>query len=294
MEDIDYWADDMLNDTQWGYDSSRYGLSDEMIRNSVERACDFFHVEEPAMIGESYTTGVYVNDADRLDDDVLVFSRAQLAEMGITGQDAFDLVMTHEWTHRMLQPLPTGFDAHQEELCCDFMAGVRAGLNDMDLTQMENSLADTVASATHPAGDLRVQTIEQGEAFARDYMETYGEAPTFDECLEHFTENRPVTSAFGLEDEVTLRMEDSADQTGGLHPFADDSAYAPSFQGSRIKTVKLEQWGGGERSPKVDIYRSSGTSHTYDVKIGNEVVDQINSLASGTKVTVDGCDYKIP
>ena len=156
LQDIfpDAWFDDIRQ---------LYGesLSDEMISQSVEETCDFFHIEEPAIVSEGWTTGVYPNNDFTLQDDVLIFNREQLLDMGISGKDGLDLVMTHEGTHRMLQGMEhLEFDSHQEELCCDYMAGVRAGLNGIDVSQMENSLMYTPESETHPAGVERVESIE--------------------------------------------------------------------------------------------------------------------------------------
>lgn len=165
------------------YDSP---LSSEMIENSVSRACEFFHVDEPLGVLSGETTGVGLGDANFYTDDILFYSQEQLADMGITGQDGLDLVMTHEGAHRMLQGIDTGFNSYQEELCCDYMAGVRAGLNGMDVTQLENSLIDLSQDANHPEGLLRVEAVEQGMAFAQEYMDTHGIPPTFTECLEDF------------------------------------------------------------------------------------------------------------
>lgn len=164
------------------------GLTDGDISQSVHEASTFFNMNDPAAIQESWTTGVFTNMDLTPDDDVLVFSREQMFDMGITDKEGFDLVMTHEGAHRMLQGLheQTGFDSHQEELCCDYMAGVRAGLNDMNFTKMQLSLADASESETHPAGYARVEAIEKGVEFAHEYMKEHGTAPTFSDCLEHF------------------------------------------------------------------------------------------------------------
>ena len=165
------------------YESS---LSTDMIETSVERACDFFHIDHPADINAGPTTGVRLGDMGSYSDDIQFYNRTQLESMGITGQDGLDLVMTHEGTHRILQGMETGFDSYQEELCCDYMAGVRAGLNGMDVSQLENSLIDTSQGLEHPEGSLRVDAIGQGMAFAQSYMETHTLPPTFNECLEDF------------------------------------------------------------------------------------------------------------
>ena len=127
--------------------------------------------------------------------------------MGITEQEGLDLVMTHECAHRVLQGMShLGFDSHQEELCCDFMAGVRAGLNGIDVSQMENSLADTPVSDTHPGGADRVDSIEEGVKFAQEYYAAHGVAPTFSDCLDYFTGNADLAD-LAPDGQITLRPE---------------------------------------------------------------------------------------
>lgn len=131
------------------------GLTDEMIVQSVQEASDFFNMNAPMNIHEDWTTGVMTGMTFTENDDILVFNRQQMLDMGITDKEGFDLVMTHEGAHRKLQGMDTGFNSHQEELCCDYMAGVRAGLNGMSEGKLEASLAGKVASASHPDGALR-------------------------------------------------------------------------------------------------------------------------------------------
>ena len=209
LQDIspDGWFDDIRQ---------LYGesLSDEMISQSVEETCDFFHIEEPAIVSEGWTTGVYANNDFTLQDDVLIFNREQLLDMGISGKDGLDLVMTHEGTHRVLQGMEhLEFDAHQEELCCDYMAGVRAGLNGIDVSQMENSLMYTPESETHPAGVDRVESIEAGVRFAQEYYAEYNMAPTFNECLDNFCEINDVEQS----EQITLREECEPSSLNAYH-----------------------------------------------------------------------------
>ena len=201
LQDIfpDGWFDDVRQ---------MYGenLSDEMISQSVEETCDFFHIDEPAMVSEGWTTGVYPNNDFTLQDDVLIFNREQLLDMGISGKDGLDLVMTHEGTHRVLQGMEhIEFNSHQEELCCDYMAGVRAGLNGIDVSQMENSLMYSPESETHPAGADRVESIEAGVRFAQQYYAEYNMAPTFDECLDDFCEINEIEQ----DEQIVLRSDDA-------------------------------------------------------------------------------------
>lgn len=215
----DIFPDGWFDDVRQLYGES---LSDEMISQSVEETCDFFHIEEPAMVSEGWTTGVYPNNDFTLQDDVLIFNREQLLDMGISGKDGLDMVMTHEGTHRALQGMEhLEFDAHQEELCCDYMAGVRAGLNGIDVSQMETSLMYTPESETHPAGVERVESIEAGVRFAQQYYAEYNMAPTFNECLDNFCEINETEQ----QEQITLREEydssglnayHSSESTGGV------------------------------------------------------------------------------
>ena len=153
--------------TSWFESAQEYfgdGLTDEVVAQSVHEASVFFGMDDPINVHEDWTTGVMTNMSWTENDDVLIFSRDQMAEMGITDKEGFDLVMTHEGAHRALQGMNTGFDSHQEELCCDYMAGVRAGLNGMDEGKMEASLGGTVESETHPDGAARVAAIEAGNS----------------------------------------------------------------------------------------------------------------------------------
>lgn len=164
-----------------------FSLSEQEIAQSVHEASVFFNMDDPSIIAESWTTGVMTNSPDSLQDDVLIFNRDQMTSMGITDKMGFDLVMTHEAAHRALDGLELNFNSHQEELCCDFMAGVRAGLNGLDEYKMEISLGRTNESMSHPGGVDRVIAIEKGVAFAQKYMlENDGEAPSFANCLDEF------------------------------------------------------------------------------------------------------------
>lgn len=216
----DSWFDNLHQ--VWG-DS----LSDEVIIQSVQEASDFFNMNAPMHVHEDWTTGVMTGMSFTEDDDILVFNREQMQSMGITDKEGFDLVMTHEGAHRALQGLDTGFDSHQEELCCDYMAGVRAGLNGMDEGKMAASLAGTEEYETHPDGMARVRAIEDGVSFAHDYMDKHhGTPPSFSDCLEHFEQQYVETH--NTANSINLRPED--DNT--LH------AYSQSEINSRI--IKAE------------------------------------------------------
>ena len=100
-------------------------LPDEMVVNAVKRACDFFGLPMPEI---KYANGVCVwpNDTRTYDDDEFGFNREQLMSLGISGEDSLTLIYTHECAHRTLQGAYN--DAWEEELACDFFAGVHAGM----------------------------------------------------------------------------------------------------------------------------------------------------------------------
>ena len=177
-----------------------FSFSDEVIVESAQQASDFFHIDEPMLIAEDFTTGVYINADTSAADDILVFSRDQLLGMGVTERDGLDLVMTHEAAHRALQGLDCGFNAHEEELCCDFMSGVRAGLNSIDVTQMKESIIGTLPSESHPGGFDRIEAIDAGIDFATKYLSQHGYAPSFNECLDYFQNDAEAMGSYNWDE----------------------------------------------------------------------------------------------
>ena len=258
----DFYLEVCFDDIRQLYGES---LSDEMISLSVEETCDFFHIEEPAIVKEDWTTGVYPNNDFTLQDDVLIFNREQLLDMGISGKDGLDLVMTHEGTHRVLQGMEhLEFDSHQEELCCDYMAGVRAGLNGIDVSQMENSLIYTTESETHPAGIERVESIEAGVRFAQQYYAEYNMAPTFNECLDNFCETNEIEQG----EQIALREEyDSSDlnayysfeSTGGV-AFVD---YEIDDSNPTIKGYTQEEINNKKKKAEQDMSHWKGEMNSH-------------------------------
>lgn len=262
------------------------GLSDEIISQSVQETCDFFHIEEPAIVSEGWTTGVYPNNDFTLQDDVSVFNREQLLDMGISGKDGLDLVMTHEGTHRMLQGMEhLDFDAHHEELCCDYMAGVRAGLNNIDVYQMENALLYTPESESHPAGTERVESIEAGVRFAKEYFAEYNMAPTFNECLDSFCEMNEIEQ----NEPITISNE-SAPSNLNVHCYAESTKIVakedsdtvennPTFKGytqaeinskKKVAESNMNYWKGEMRShgelAKHEMWRESEMAHVKNAE----------------------------
>lgn len=202
-----------------------FNLSDKEIAESVQKASDFFHLNSPKTIREDWTTGVILGMKDKGEDDILCFNREQMKELGITDREGFDLVMTHEGAHRALQSMVTKYDSHQEELCCDFMAGVRAGLNGMDEDKLGSSLEGTFESATHPDGLLRVEAIKSGAQFAKEYMAINDEAPSFSNCLERFDKKLDELSGNICDVGHDINLKEEFEGRDGLKSFVDDRNY---------------------------------------------------------------------
>ena len=202
-----------------------FNLSENEIAESVQKASEFFHLSSPKDIREDWTTGVILGMKQKGNDDVLCFNREQMKEMGITDREGFDLVMTHEGAHRALQFMEGRYNSHQEELCCDFMAGVRAGLNGMDEGKIIRSLEDALESDTHPDGLLRAETISSGAQYAKEYMAINNEAPSFSECLERFDKKLDEMSGNLLDATQEINLKEEMSGNSELKAFVDDKAY---------------------------------------------------------------------
>lgn len=160
-------------------------LTDEMVISAVQKACDFFGIPEVPVINAQGTC-VWSNDPSTYNDDVLGFNRQELMSMGISGEDSLALVYTHECAHRTLQNIYT--DDWEEELACDFFAGVHAGIRGINMANFEAATGDTNGSVSHPSGALRADFIEYGQQIAKE-MRDRGMEVTFEGCIARFNEH---------------------------------------------------------------------------------------------------------
>lgn len=158
-------------------------IPDEAITAAVSNACEFFGLPEVPIVNSDGVC-VWPNDVHTSFDDVIGVNREQLSDMGMISSDSLKLAYTHECAHRALQGYEI-YDGPQEELVCDYFAGIHAGLNDIDSEQFEEALRRTVASESHPDGALRIQSIEYGKQIAAD-IKVQGITPTFEYCLDRF------------------------------------------------------------------------------------------------------------
>lgn len=204
---------------------NNYGftLSDKEIAESVQKASDFFHLNSPKDVREDWTTGVILGMKQKGSDDVLCYNRDQMNKMGITDREGFDLVMTHEGAHRALQFMEDRYNSHQEELCCDFLAGVRAGLNGMDEEKLIQSLENTAETDTHPDGKLRAEVIRAGAQYAKEYMAINNEAPSFSKCLERFDKKLDEMSGSILDVAKDINLKEDDIDNGELRALYVDN-----------------------------------------------------------------------
>ena len=122
--------------------------------------------------------------------------------LGISGEDSLTLIYTHECAHRTLQDAYN--DAWEEELACDFFAGIHAGLKGMNLDNFEASLGSTPGGDTHPNGALRADFIEYGQQVAQE-LKDRGIEPTYNNCLERL--NQHIVEKQGLITEYRERFD---------------------------------------------------------------------------------------
>lgn len=164
-------------------------IHDETINEVVSKACGFFGLPEVPIVN-SEGVCVWSNDVHTMFDDVLGVNREQLSDMGMISDDSLKLAYTHECAHRALQGYDN-YEGSQEELVCDYFAGIHAGLNDIDSEQFEEALGKTTGSETHPNGTLRVEAIEYGKQVASD-IKAQGFEPTFEYCLDRFDDFQSI------------------------------------------------------------------------------------------------------
>lgn len=176
-------------------------LTDEMVLSAITRSCEFFNLPEVPFI-YSEGTCVWPNDTTTYADDVLGFNRAELMSMGISGEDSLTLIYTHECAHRTLQGAYN--DSWEEELACDFFAGVHAGMQDINIDNFEAALGVTEGGDSHPAGALRAEFIEFGQQIA-DEMQERGIEVTYEGCLERL--NQHLEEKEGLIAEYRQRID---------------------------------------------------------------------------------------
>ena len=204
--------DNTLNQLQTEINSTNdCCLPDEMVVDAVRRACDFFKIPEVPIVNAQGTC-VWPNGTDTYNDDVFGFNRDQLMQLGISGVDSLTLIFTHECAHRALQGNCN--DAWEEELACDYFAGIHAGLQGINIDNFESSLGSLPGANTHPNGALRADFIEYGKEIAEE-MKTRGIEITFDKCIDRLNEH--IKEKENLIAEYRLRFGSNASDFAHEH-----------------------------------------------------------------------------
>ncbi len=160
-------------------------LPDESITSAVSDACSFFNLNDTLIINADGVCEWSYDTRTSLD-DVLGVNKEQLSDLGLLNHDSITLAYTHECAHRALQGL-NEFSPKEEELACDFFAGIHAEMMNLDSTSFESALHSFSESETHPDGETRHEGFLHGKEFV-SYLHTQGITPTFDLCLDEFKE----------------------------------------------------------------------------------------------------------
>lgn len=184
--------DDFLRDIEERFRIFRLSSAD--LGNAIESACRFFGIPVPDVIydltDEQNGQTMFVNyNPNTYGDDILCFNLRQLHQLGATHRDAFSLIMTHECAHRYFQR--TTFEgvnngAWEEELACDFFMGVRAAMENMDISGVAAGLGKTASSPTHPDGALRQDIIVFGQQTVAKLQQA-GLPLTLQNCMSQFS-----------------------------------------------------------------------------------------------------------
>ena len=188
-------------------------MTSEMMDDSVARAHDFFDVGSSLEMGLGGQNAFGLEGANHFVGESFgfmgfedsFFNPSQFEGMGLSAQDSLDLLMTHEGTEVLLNGMDTGFNSFQEELCCDYMAGVRAGLIGMDVSHIEHSFSEIPLQMGHADGDYRAAAFAEGVAFANEFVGIHGSEPSFMDCLESYNDGQiahDIADMARLEDQL--------------------------------------------------------------------------------------------
>jgi len=228
---IDSTFETLIHETHAAIQDARdFSLPDDMVICAVNSASDFFGQPHP-YIAHADGTWEMANNPNTFNDDIIGFSRQQMMEMGIYGEDALNLVMTHECCHRALQDYGN-LDPWEHELACDYFAGVRAAMQHLDTTRFENSLVHSTGGETHPIGTLRVDFIEYGEKIAHE-LQHEGIQPTFENCLELFNKHL-------IDEEQTIQHERGIASHHATETHSSQLSFTGKFSESEISRMRSD------------------------------------------------------
>ena len=246
-----------------------YNLPDDVIQNAVHDACGFMQMTD-LEVRMDQSTGVYTHDPTTLNDDVLGFSREQMLNLGIHDEQSLSLICTHEVAHCMLQYLSNTHQLSnwQEELSCDAFIGVRAAIEGIDTTAVEESLGRETPSPTHPNGELRLKYIEIGKEIGED-LKSHGIPVTAENILAR------------LNDHVQEDASEIFKQEAIVNEIALQQVQTNAYHGA-----------SGETTGSVGIVSQSGDSDTTDGSAFHGITYTASEIAE-RRHRVEDCEDRV-
>lgn len=189
---MDFKNGELLSDICPSFLQHPHEVADYEIEAAAHSACQFFGLPD-VQLKEGETIGVYLENVDTTIDDHFVYNKKEFEEMGWTSFEDQTKVWTHECGHRILQKMFGPGWTH--ELGSDFLVGIREEMLGLGESKFEKSLGKTVASASHPGGQLRLRSIQFGREVAAE-MKSKGIQPTWENCIERFRQSEFARYSF--------------------------------------------------------------------------------------------------
>lgn len=252
-------------------------LPHEMVHRAIERACGFFGIPVVPTIKSSFV-GESNFDVKTLNDDVFLFNRRQLMDMGIKGEDSLTLVYAHECAHRILQLFPK-CDPWIEELACDFFAAVLAGIEGIDTTQFKESLCHGEGTDIHPTGVLRGEFVDFAKFFV-EKIKKNGIACTFTLCLDTFNKHVAERLQEILKYRSETKVVEGIYNYDGINLFVNDQEW--NLKQARINQEKADSL---RNEAKQEIVKGN-VSHANDL---NKSAEQYESKAKDYRDSASQC-----
>lgn len=161
-------------------------ISDDEVEAFVLSTAKFFDIAVPEVFNFCKGLAEIKSKGDK--DNKLFYNMRNLQEIGINNKDAFKLLLTHELCHLVFRNACFGCclnESWNHEMMCDFVAGIRAELEDIASGKYKYAVHKTPPSITHPAGSFRKHMVEEGRSIAIRYKET-GEAFNLYDIIDPF------------------------------------------------------------------------------------------------------------
>lgn len=148
-----------------------YELPHNVIQEAIHDACLFLGLHDVPFDYDNEVC-IYTRNPTTYSDDIIGINKEKLFQLDIHNKDNLSLIMTHETVHGLLQYISATGDLSpwQEELICDTFMGVRAAVENLSSSRVEEGLSQTPASDTHPYGELRVKYIGIGKEIAEELL----------------------------------------------------------------------------------------------------------------------------